>query len=129
MKNRLALIIVLLLTISSLLTATVPGTLKSWDPEGPGDIPTVAVVLSGGVALGFSHIGVLKAIEAAGIPIDMIAGTSMGGLVGGLYAAGYSPSDIEKVTTDTDWLQMFIAPDSFLTYLSGPVIDDHKMLI
>ena len=129
MKNRLALLIVLFLTIPSLLTATVPGSFKNWDPEGPGDIPTVAVVLSGGVALGFSHIGVLKAIEAAGIPIDMIAGTSMGGLVGGLYAAGYSPNDIEKVTTDTDWLQMFIAPNSFLTYLSGPVIDDHKMLI
>jgi NTE family protein len=129
MKKCLSLLAVLLFMISSQLTATVPGSIKNWDPEGPGDIPTVAVVLSGGVALGFSHIGVLRAIEAAGIPIDMIAGTSMGGLVGGLYAAGYSPNDIELVTTDTDWLQLFTAPDSFLTYLSGPVIDDHKMLI
>lgn len=129
MKLRLSLLIIIVLTSALTLPATVPGSLKSWKPDGSGDIPKVAVVLSGGVALGFSHIGVLRAIEAAGIPIDMITGTSMGGLVGGLYAAGYSPNDIEKVTTDTDWLQMFIAPDSFLTYLAGPVIDEHKMLI
>jgi len=129
MRIRLSLIIALLLIVSLQLPATDSNAFKEWQPDGPGDVPKVAVVLSGGVALGFSHIGVLRAIEAAGIPIDMIAGTSMGGLVGGLYAAGYSPNDIENVTTDTAWLQLFIAPDSFLTYLSGPVIDDHKMLI
>ena len=128
MKIHLSIILILL-AFTSLLPATVQGPFKDWEPTGPGDIPMVAIVLSGGAALGLSHIGVLRAIEEAGIPIDMITGTSMGGLVGGLYAAGYSPNDIENVTTDTAWLQIFIAPDSFLTYLSGPVIDDHKMLI
>ena len=55
----------------------------------------VAVVLSGGGADGLSHIGVLKSLEQNHIPIDYIAGTSMGALVGGLYAAGYSIAEIE----------------------------------
>ena len=52
--------------------------------------PTVALVLAGGGAKGAAHIGVLKYIDEKGIPIDFIAGTSMGGLLGGLYAMGYS---------------------------------------
>jgi len=52
--------------------------------------PTVALVLGGGSARGFSHIGLIKALEEHGIPIDMIVGTSMGSIVAGLYAAGYS---------------------------------------
>ncbi|WP_439883187.1 patatin-like phospholipase family protein [Pontibacter sp. MBLB2868] len=66
----------------------------------------VAVVLSGGGAKGIAHIGVLKALEDNNIPIDYIIGTSMGGVVGGLYAAGYSPSEIEYLfNTDEfqDW--------------------------
>ncbi|MGM0432580.1 MAG: patatin-like phospholipase family protein, partial [Spirochaetota bacterium] len=59
--------------------------------ESRDEAPTVGLVLSGGAALGFAHIGVLKVIEDVGIPIDYVVGTSMGGLVGGLYAAGYSP--------------------------------------
>ena len=57
----------------------------------------VGVVLSGGGSSGVSHIGVLKALEEHNIPIDYITGTSMGALVGGLYASGYSPLEIEKV--------------------------------
>lgn len=56
----------------------------------------VGVVLSGGGALGIAHIGVLKALEENNIPIDYIAGTSMGALVGGMYAAGWSPDEILK---------------------------------
>ncbi len=52
--------------------------------------PKVGLVLSGGGAKGAAHIGVLKYIEEAGIPIDYIAGTSMGSIVGGMYALGYS---------------------------------------
>jgi NTE family protein len=54
-----------------------------------GERPKIGVVLSGGGAKGFAHIGVLKVIEEAGIPIDYIGGTSMGGIIGGLYAIGY----------------------------------------
>jgi NTE family protein len=57
----------------------------------------VGLVLSGGGSSGVSHIGVLKALEENNIPIDYITGTSMGALIGGLYAAGYSPQEIEEV--------------------------------
>src|SRR3546814_11353966 len=59
----------------------------------------VGLVLSGGGAKGLAHIGVLKAFEENDIPVDYIAGTSMGGMVGGFYAAGYSPSAIEYITS------------------------------
>jgi len=65
----------------------------------------VAVVLSGGGAKGVCHIGVLKALEEADIPIDYIAGTSMGAIIGGLYAAGYSPEDMEQIITSTEFKQ------------------------
>lgn len=63
----------------------------------------VGLVLSGGGAKGFAHVGVLKAIEKAGIRIDYIGGTSMGAIVGGLYAAGYSAEQIEKIILQTDF--------------------------
>lgn len=65
--------------------------------------PKVGVVLSGGGAKGFAHIGALKVIEEAGIPIDYIAGTSMGSIVGGLYAVGYDPDMMKKLCTEQDW--------------------------
>ncbi|MFN3841080.1 MAG: patatin-like phospholipase family protein [Cyclobacteriaceae bacterium] len=65
----------------------------------------VGLVLSGGAAKGIAHIGVLKALEEQGIPIDYIVGTSMGGIVGGFYAAGYSPEEIEKLVLSDDFLR------------------------
>lgn len=65
--------------------------------------PKVGVVMSGGGAKGFAHIRALKAIEEAGIPIDYIAGTSMGSIIGGLYAVGYDPDMMEELTTHQDW--------------------------
>lgn len=69
----------------------------------------VAVVLSGGGAKGVSHIGVLRALEENGIPIDYIAGTSMGAIIGGLYASGYSP----------DQMQQIINSEEFSKWISG----------
>lgn len=63
----------------------------------------VGLVLSGGGAKGLSHIGALKALEENHIPIDYITGTSMGGIVGALYAAGYSPEQIEKIALTSDF--------------------------
>ena len=57
----------------------------------------VGLVLSGGGAKGVTHIGVLKALEENNIPIDYIAGTSMGAIIGGLYASGYTPAEIEQI--------------------------------
>ncbi|POA46519.1 hypothetical protein C1893_19420 [Pseudomonas sp. MPR-ANC1] len=67
--------------------------------------PKVGLVLSGGAARGLAHIGVLKALEEQGIKIDAIAGTSMGAVVGGLYASGYKIDELEKLALGIDWQQ------------------------
>ncbi len=63
----------------------------------------VAVVLSGGGAKGMAHIGALKVIERAGIPIDIVTGTSMGSIVGGLYAIGYNANILDSLVRTIDW--------------------------
>lgn len=68
--------------------------------------PKVGLVLSGGGAKGFAHIGILKEIDSAGLQIDYIGGTSMGAIVGGLYAIGYSGLEIEKIVMDTDFMSL-----------------------
>lgn len=70
--------------------------------------PKVGLVLSGGGARGFAHIGVLKVLEKNHIPIDYIAGTSMGSIIGGLYASGMSATEIEVAVSRIDWDQVFI---------------------
>ncbi|WP_028635474.1 patatin-like phospholipase family protein [Pseudomonas parafulva] len=67
--------------------------------------PKVGLVLSGGAARGLAHIGVLRALEEQGVHIDAIAGTSMGAVVGGLYASGYSVQELEHLATTLDWQQ------------------------
>lgn len=76
----------------------------------------VGLVFSGGGAKGLAHIGVLKALEENNIPIDYIVGTSMGGIVGGLYASGYSPTEIEKIALSED----------FQNWLSGYYENEHR---
>ena len=92
----------IVLGVFCVLVTTFPCALFSQDR------PKIGVVLSGGGAKGMAHIGVLQALEEAGIPIDYIAGTSIGAIVGGLYAAGYSPKEIQN---------FFLQPefDSWLT--------------
>ena len=63
----------------------------------------VAVVLSGGGAKGVAHIGALRVIEEAGIPVDYIVGTSMGSIVGGLYAIGYDAAKLDSIVRRVDW--------------------------
>lgn len=69
--------------------------------------PTVALVLSGGGAKGLAHIGAIRYLESLGIPIDMVLGTSMGGLVGGLYSLGYTPDQIDYMVHQIDWHWVF----------------------
>ena len=64
---------------------------------------TVGVALSGGGAKGAAHIGVLRALEAQGIPVDYVAGTSMGAVIGGLYAMGYTPDQLDSIIKAQDW--------------------------
>jgi NTE family protein len=74
-------------------------------PEMPR--PRVALVLSGGGARGFAHVGVLKALEAARVPVDLIVGTSMGAIVGGLYASGMTAEELEREILGVDWNGLF----------------------
>jgi NTE family protein len=69
--------------------------------------PKIGLTLSGGGAKGLSHIGILKAIDSAGLKIDMVTGTSMGSIMGALYAVGYSGKDIEAIARSIDWGKMF----------------------
>ena len=75
------------------------------DPQGqaPSVRPKVALVLSGGGARGFAHVGVLRALQEMRIPVDIVVGTSMGSVIGGAWAAGASLKDLEKMAATTDW--------------------------
>ena len=69
--------------------------------------PKLGIALSGGGARGLAHIGVLKALHREGISIDMVAGSSMGSIIGGLFAAGYTPEEIEQIALDMEWDSIF----------------------
>ena len=119
MKRR---IIALLITVISLLSASsAAAQMRTTDPVGDSLAfaamrvrldsirqyrPTVALVLSGGGAKGAAHVGVLKEIEKVGIPIDLVIGTSVGGLIGGLYSIGYSPDYMDTLFRSLDWGKM-----------------------
>jgi NTE family protein len=84
--------------------AGMPGaTAVSQEQAAPKPRPKVGLVFEGGGALGFAHIGVIEWLEAHHIPVDYVAGTSMGGLVGGLYAAGNSPDEIKRFVDRIEW--------------------------
>ncbi|HEY3388607.1 MAG TPA: patatin-like phospholipase family protein [Prolixibacteraceae bacterium] len=74
--------------------------------EGSSKRPKIGLVLSGGGAKGFAHVGALKVIEEAGIPIDYITGTSVGSIVGGLYAVGYDASMLEDIIKSQNWQEL-----------------------
>lgn len=73
------------------------------DENAPVDRPTVGLVLSGGGARGAAHVGVIKVLDELRIPVDYIAGTSMGAIVGGLYASGMTADELENVIATADW--------------------------
>jgi len=82
----------------------------------------VGLVLSGGGAKGLAHVGVLKQLEANGIPIDYIVGTSMGAIVGAMYAAGYSPREIEQIVLSPEfqnWTSGQLPADRVTNYLAA----------
>ncbi|OPY86065.1 MAG: NTE family protein RssA [Smithella sp. PtaU1.Bin162] len=79
---------------------------RAGEPGSPAR-PKIGLVLSGGGARGVAHIGVIKVLEEMKIPVDYIAGTSMGAIIGGLYASGISPADLEKIVTSIEWNEAF----------------------
>jgi len=80
--------------------------------------PTVALVLSGGGAKGAAHIGAIEYIDSLGIPIDMVIGTSIGGLVGGIYSLGYSAEHLDSIIRNMDWDKALSdkVPRDYLSY-------------
>ena len=74
--------------------------------EAPAD-PAIGLVLSGGGAKGFAHLGVLKVLEEYRVPVHYVAGTSMGSIMGGLYASGLSTQEIEETLGKVDWVSLF----------------------
>ncbi|MEO8309289.1 MAG: patatin-like phospholipase family protein [Pseudomonadota bacterium] len=93
-----------------LLALTLPAVAQDVARAGATDVairPRIGLVLSGGGARGAAHVGVLKVLEQMHIPIDAIAGTSMGAVVGGLYASGMSAAEIERQFASVDWNEAF----------------------
>jgi NTE family protein len=84
--------------------------------------PKIGLTLSGGGAKGLAHIGILKAIDSAGIKVDYITGTSMGGIIGALYSIGYSAADIERMAKKMDWSEMLTNQSS----LRGVVMEEKE---
>lgn len=92
----------LILLVFGLATLAVPQP-----PVYAGDRPKIGLALGGGGARGAAHIGVLRTLEQMEIPVDFIVGTSMGSIVGGLYAMGMSPDAIERTIDEIDWADIF----------------------
>lgn len=95
----------IILLFSSFALSTADAQIRQLEEHVPAvkERPKVALVLSGGGARGFAHIGVLRVLKEMRIPIDFVVGTSMGAVVGGAYAAGRSVEDIEDIVRNTSW--------------------------
>jgi len=107
MSGRLATVLLALAA-----TAGPAAAIPDDDAAAPPSRPRVCLVLSGGGALGIAHVAVLRVLEELRVPVDCIAGTSMGALVGGLYAAGYSGDELERIASELDWSDLLRdAPD------------------
>jgi len=100
--HPLAWIPILLMFLSSI---SIPTTALA--AAATPDRLRIGLVLGGGGARGIAHIGVLKALEEMQIPVDCIAGTSMGSIIGGLYASGMTPKDMEQTLSQINWPEVF----------------------
>ncbi|MEX2126267.1 MAG: patatin-like phospholipase family protein [Woeseia sp.] len=80
---------------------------ETGDQDGSAERPRIGLVLGGGGARGAAHIGVLRELERLRVPVDAIAGTSMGAIIGGLYAAGMTPQELEELIADLNWAEVF----------------------
>jgi NTE family protein len=78
----------------------------------PANLPKVGLALSGGGARAISQVGMLRALEEYKIPVEIIVGTSMGSIIGGLYSAGYSIDELDSIAINTDWIDLFSAEQS-----------------
>lgn len=95
-----------LFSVVTLCQTVLPPALAE-EASAPSDRPKIGLALSGGGARGAAHVGVLRVLEELRIPVDYIAGTSMGSIIGGLYASGMSPDQIEDAMAKMDWDNIF----------------------
>ncbi len=95
------------LVVAACLSCSVVARAQCGPRGGPGERPRVGLALSGGGARGFAHVGVLRALEEAGLRVDCVAGTSMGAVVGAFYASGLRVARIEQVLRAVDWQRVF----------------------
>jgi len=93
--------------------------------------PKIGLVLGGGGAKGAAHIGILKILERNNVPIDLIAGTSIGAYIGGLYALGYNADEIEEIMFNVDWDKGFsdFIPRENLQYASKQLRDEYNITL
>ena len=103
--------------IPLLLIAILAFQSSAQDPKAKEERPKVGLVLSGGGAKGFAYIGLLRALQEARLQVDYIGGTSIGSIMGGLYALGYSPDAIEEMIRAQDW-EALLADDIDRKYIS-----------
>jgi len=90
-----------------------PPTVQAPSPNFPASRPRIGLALSGGGALGLAEIGVLQWLEENHVPVDRIAGTSMGSIIAGMYATGMSPTDIEKFAEKVDWDEVLLPEPTY----------------
>src|SRR4030095_8119012 len=103
-----------LVTLAALFGITAGHNAQPPDPPGEqARRPRIGLALGGGSARGIAHIGVLRWFEEHHIPIDVIAGTSMGGLIAGAYASGMTPDEISELMKKADWDLMFLSDSPY----------------
>ena len=138
MKNRVLFTILLLVCLTSNLnsqTSNLNSQTSNLNSQTSNLKPKIGLVLGGGGAKGGAEVGVLKVLEEAGIRPDYIVGTSIGSIVGGLYAAGYSAAELEQMFSQQEWLSLLtdrradlsgqpFKQEGKVTYIFGfPVLD------
>ncbi|MFT4835976.1 MAG: NTE family protein [Psychromonas sp.] len=97
----------------------------------PQTRPKIGLVLGGGGAKGAAHIGILKVLENNNVPIDFIAGTSIGAYIGGLYALGYNANQLEDIMFNVDWGKGFsdFIPREDLQYADKQLRDEYNITL
>ncbi|TAG25814.1 MAG: patatin-like phospholipase family protein [Burkholderiales bacterium] len=119
-KLKICLLAACLLTLSACSIAPVksadpPATASTTDPVAPKRLPRIGLALGGGAARGFAHVGVIAALEEAGIKVDLVVGTSAGSLVGAIYASGKNAAQLQEIAMKmeeaeiTDWTLPFFS--------------------
>jgi NTE family protein len=119
MKLKICLLISLLVlsacTTAPVKTSDQPAPVSTTEPVVPKRLPKIALALGGGAARGFAHVGVISALEEAGIKVDLVVGTSAGSLVGAIYASGKNAAQLQEIALKmeeaeiTDWTLPFFS--------------------